>query len=51
MITALGPHSLSVIVARVSAIGPDHCGRDLQVPGNTFRLERFCGERALARAD
>lgn len=32
---------LSVIVARVDAVGPDHFGMDLKLPENAFRFERF----------
>lgn len=51
VITALERDSLSVIVARVSAVGPDHYGMDLHLPENAFRFERFFRERALARSD
>ncbi|MCP4361369.1 MAG: thiamine pyrophosphate-binding protein [Chloroflexi bacterium] len=37
-------HDLSVIVARVEAVGPDHFGMDLKLPENTFRFERFIRE-------
>jgi sulfopyruvate decarboxylase subunit beta len=36
---------LSVIVARVEAVGPDHYGMDLKLPENAFRLERYIRER------
>ncbi len=32
---------LSVIVALVEAVGPDHYGMDLKLPENAFRFERF----------
>jgi sulfopyruvate decarboxylase subunit beta len=32
---------LSVIVAKVEAVGPDHFGMDLQLPENAFRFRRF----------
>jgi len=51
VITAFERDSLSVIVARVSAVGPDHYGMDLHLPENAFRFERFFRERALARSD
>jgi len=35
---------LSVIVARVDAVGPDHFGMDLKLPENAFRFERFIRE-------
>jgi sulfopyruvate decarboxylase subunit beta len=36
---------LSVIVARVEAVGPDHFGMDFKLPENAFRFERFIRER------
>ncbi len=36
---------LSVIVARVEAVGPDHYGMDLKLPENAFRFERYIKER------
>ncbi len=36
---------LSVIVAKVVAIGPDHFGMDLKLPENAFRFERHIKER------
>ena len=36
--------ALSVIVARVQAVGPDHFGMDLKLPENAFRFERFIRE-------
>lgn len=32
---------LSVIVAKVEAVGPDHFGMDLKLPENAFRFERY----------
>lgn len=32
---------LSVIVAKVEAVGPDHFGMDLKLPENALRFERF----------
>lgn len=37
-------NDLSVIVARVGAVGPDHFGMDLKLPENAFRFERFIRE-------
>jgi sulfopyruvate decarboxylase subunit beta len=37
-------NDLSVIVARVDAVGPDHFGMDLKLPENAFRFERFIRE-------
>jgi sulfopyruvate decarboxylase subunit beta len=36
---------LSVIVAKVEAVGPDHFGMDLKLPENAFRFERYIRER------
>ncbi len=46
---ALERRSLSVIVARVRATGPDHYGMDLALPENAFRFRRWiAGRRAHA---
>jgi len=44
-IEALEREDLSVIVARVSAVGPDNYGMDLQLPENAFRFRRYIRER------
>lgn len=36
---------LSVIVAKVEAVGPDHFGMDLKLPENAFMFERYIKER------
>lgn len=36
---------LSVVVAKVEAVGPDHFGMDLKLPENAFRFERFIREK------
>ncbi len=36
---------LSVIVAKVEAVGPDHFGMDLKLPENALRFERYIKER------
>jgi sulfopyruvate decarboxylase subunit beta len=36
---------LSVIVARVEAVGPDHFGMDFKLPESTFRFERYIREK------
>ena len=36
---------LSVIVAKVEAVGPDHFGMDIRLPENAFRFERFIREK------
>lgn len=35
---------LSVIIAKVEAVGPDHFGMDLKLPENAFRFERYIRE-------
>ena len=35
---------LSVIVAKVEAVGPDHFGMDLKLPENAFNFERYIRE-------
>jgi sulfopyruvate decarboxylase subunit beta len=45
VIDAFQGDRLSVIVAKVAAIGPNHYGMDLQLPENAFRFKRFVGER------
>jgi sulfopyruvate decarboxylase subunit beta len=35
---------LSVVVARVDAVGPDHYGMDLKLPENAFQFERYIRE-------
>ena len=39
---------LSVIVAKVEAVGPDHFGMDLKLPENAFNFERYIRERKKA---
>jgi sulfopyruvate decarboxylase subunit beta len=39
-VAALEREDLSVIVARVDAVGPEHYGMDLQLPENAFRFRR-----------
>lgn len=36
---------LSVLVAKVEAVGPDHFGMDLKLPENAFRFERYIREQ------
>jgi sulfopyruvate decarboxylase subunit beta len=38
-------NELSVVVAKVEAVGPDHFGMDLKLPENGFRFERYIKER------
>lgn len=40
---------LSVIVAKVEAVGPDHFGMDLKLPENAMRFERFIRQKTLRR--
>jgi sulfopyruvate decarboxylase subunit beta len=42
-------NDLSVIVAKVDAVGPDHYGMDLKLPENAFRFERHIKERQRIR--
>ena len=44
-VEALERHDLSVIVAKVAAVGPEHYGMDLQLPENAFRFKRWIAER------
>ncbi len=39
--------ALSVIVARVEAVGPDHYGMDFQLPENAFAFRRWIREHKL----
>jgi sulfopyruvate decarboxylase subunit beta len=45
---AIERRDLSVIVAKVSAVGPDHYGMDLHLPENAFRFRRWILERKRA---
>jgi sulfopyruvate decarboxylase subunit beta len=45
VIDAFKADELSVIVAKVAAVGPNHYGMDLQLPENAFRFKRWIGER------
>lgn len=42
---------LSVIVAKVEAVGPDHFGMDLKLPENAFQFERHIKERKQRRGN
>jgi hypothetical protein len=42
---ALERDDLSVIVAKVAAVGPEHYGMDLQLPENAFRFRRWIQQR------
>ena len=45
VIAAFGRTDLSVIVAKVAAIGPNHYGMDLKLPENAYRFERWIASR------
>ena len=45
VIDAFKGDCLSVIVAKVAAVGPNHYGMDLHLPENAFRFKRFISER------
>jgi len=45
VIDAFARHDLSVIVAKVSAVGPNHYGMDLALPENAFRFKRWIAQR------
>ncbi len=45
VLEALERRDLSVIVARVLAVGPDEYGMDLSLPENAFRFRRFIRDR------
>ena len=45
VIDAFKADYLSVIVAKVAAIGPNHYGMDLHLPENAFRFKRLISER------
>ena len=47
-VEALEREDLSVIVAKVSAVGPEHYGMDLHLPENAFRFRRWIAERRRA---
>lgn len=45
VVAAFARDDLSVIVAKVDAVGPNHYGMDLQLPENAFRFRRWLAER------
>jgi sulfopyruvate decarboxylase subunit beta len=45
VIDAFNSDDLSVIVAKVAAVGPNHYGMELHLPENAFRFKRLIGER------
>ena len=46
-LAALEREDLSVIVAKVAAVGPEHYGMDLQLPENAFRFRRWVKTRKI----
>lgn len=50
VLEALERDDLSVIVAKVKAVGPDDYGMDLELPENAFRFRRFIREKKRAAA-
>jgi sulfopyruvate decarboxylase subunit beta len=42
---------LSVVVAKVEAVGPDHFGMDLKLPENAFQFERYIRQRKQLSSD
>lgn len=46
VVNAFGRDALSVVVARVQAVGPDNYGMDLHLPENAFRFARYFRERS-----
>ena len=45
VVEAFARDDFSVIVAKVSAVGPNHYGMDLHLPENAFRFKRYIGGR------
>jgi len=45
VLEAFARDNLSVIVARVAAVGPNHYGMDLHLPENAFRFKRWIAAR------
>jgi len=46
---AFDRNDLSIIVAKVEAVGPDHFGMDLKLPENAIRFERFVREQIAVK--
>lgn len=51
VLAALERHDLSVIVAKVRAVGPDRFGMDLALPENAFAFRRSIRDRKGNRTD
>jgi len=45
VIEAFARNDLSIIVAKVDAVGPNHYGMDLHLPENAFRFKRYISAR------
>lgn len=45
--TAFDNQTMTTIIAKVEAVGPDHYGMDLKLPENAFRFERYIKERQI----
>src|SRR5262245_33307787 len=45
VLDAFNTDDLSVIVAKVAAVGPNHYGMDLHLPENAFKFKRLVAER------
>src|SRR5262245_22335549 len=50
VIEAFQRNDLTVIVAKVAAVGPNHYGMDLELPENAFRFKRWISARKPAAA-
>ena len=50
VLDAFARHDLSVIVAKVAAVGPNHYGMDLQLLENAFRFKRWIAARKSSAA-
>lgn len=48
-VAAFAGDDLSLIVARVEAVGPNHYGMDLALPENAFRFRRWIARRGTDR--
>ena len=42
-------NEMTVIVAKVEAVGPDHYGMDMHLPENAFRFARYIREKQLTK--
>ena len=50
VLDAFARQDLSVIVAKVTAVGPNHYGMDLALPENAFRFKRLIAQHRSNRA-